>query len=140
MKTKMEFDVNLREKIKEFVELEKYIKEAVQQELIRFGYSGTRTCMCCNFNKVQLITPIYPLDISCSDILNQENCLWEGGTVQKVGFGYGSCLDCQSFYIAVCDDCMKKAVDAGVATPASVIDEVLTKNGYGITKTYTVPD
>jgi hypothetical protein len=71
-----------------------------------------KTCICCRKNKIK------PLDLEGYHIdpARQENGCWSGGTVAKVNFGYGSTLDMRSFYVAICDPCMKQLESEGLAS------------------------
>lgn len=66
--------------------------------------SNGYTCACCKNNVVK---PIEYNNLGIRDLLKQEQQMWSNGTIVLVSFGYGSSLDMEQFYMAVCDDCAK---------------------------------
>lgn len=55
--------------------------------------------------------------IRCDKIIKQinspidnklENCMWNGGIVNKILAGYGSSLDGDIYILGICDDCLKR--------------------------------
>ena len=69
-------------------------------------YIKEKTCICCGLNK---ITPFYHEGIN--PVEQDTRCCWSGGAVQKISFGYGSKFDLDSFFIAICDNCIETMVD-----------------------------
>jgi len=69
-----------------------------------------RTCCVCKEKVISKIEAkhIHPL--------RQEEGMWRGGVVEKITFGFGSKHDMDSFYIAVCDDCIVELKESGLAT------------------------
>lgn len=67
------------------------------------------TCVVCKKNKIK------PLKGHQVPALDQDKGMWEGGTVQKVTFGYGSSLDMDSYYMAICDSCASSLKKEGLA-------------------------
>ena len=41
-----------------------------------------------------------------------EQGMWADGIVEKITFGYGSKHDMDSFYIAICDDCINEVKES----------------------------
>ncbi len=103
----------------EFKKAENIISEynkQISKELIT-----DRTCCIC---KTNIIKPINEF----TDPLKQENGMWDGGTVEKVSFGYGSRHDCESYYIAICDGCLDELKSSGFATDLDDIKKELKGN------------
>ena len=88
-------------------------------------------CMCC---KTKEIKPLDEYSLSNGGIRpsEQDAGFWSRGTVHKITFGYGSAYDCSSFFVAICDDCIKTLVSDGFALDVKPIrtDEQLN----GITR------
>jgi len=40
--------------------------------------------------------------------------MWADGTVSKITFGYGSIHDTDSYYIAICDECITELKESGL--------------------------
>lgn len=59
-----------------------------------------RVCSCCKSNIVK------PIECGFTDPLKQESGMWSDGVVEKITFGYGSIHDMESYYIAICDECI----------------------------------
>ncbi len=68
------------------------------------------TCICCRKNK---ITPTlnYGLDAGAIDPLKQQTGMWDNGAIELVSPGYGSSFDTDSFFIGICDPCIKDLHD-----------------------------
>lgn len=60
------------------------------------------TCCICEKNKIIRDNNLSSL----IDPLEQHKCVWNGGTVEKINFGFGSNHDTQTFFIGVCDECI----------------------------------
>lgn len=76
-------------------ELEKHIKKQY-------------VCICCKENKIDL----FHYGINNDEILfKQESFCWDNGTLEKVTFGFGSRFDGESFYMAICDDCVSNLIE-----------------------------
>jgi hypothetical protein len=71
---------------------------------------SNRTCCVCRENVISKIeaTYIHPL--------KQEQGMWSDGVVEKITFGFGSKHDMDSYYIAVCDECITELKESGLAT------------------------
>lgn len=69
----------------------------------------SRICICCRTKEIS------PDDIVYGKATEQEQGCWDGGTVQKITFGYGSRFDLEAFYIAICDDCIGLLEKEGLA-------------------------
>ena len=71
---------------------------------------SNRTCCVCKEKVISKVNEksIHPL--------LQEQGMWADGAVEKITFGYGSKHDMDSFYIAVCDDCIDELKESGLAT------------------------
>lgn len=72
-------------------------EEKITQSLVPNEY----TCICCKERKIKR------LGDDIGNPLKQERGCWDDGGVFQVAFGYGSMLDLESFYIAICDVCME---------------------------------
>ena len=64
-------------------------------------------CVCCGFE-------INPIEFGSTETVNidyqdyiPEEGMWDGGGVQKIIMPYGSRLDSNVYYIAICDDCIE---------------------------------
>lgn len=69
-----------------------------------------RTCCICKTNIISA------LELKHTYPLKQEQGMWNNGVVEKITFGYGSRHDMDSFYIAVCDDCIEELEANRLAT------------------------
>lgn len=94
------------------------IVEEYRVQLCESLTEKVRTCICCKSNKVQILESFY-----VPHPLEQNKGCWDNGTVEKISFGYGSKLDTERFYIAICDECMEGLVTEGLATPLKGIDK-----------------
>jgi len=81
---------------------------------------SNRTCCICKEKVISKIGAkhIHPL--------KQEQGMWADGVVEKITFGYGSKHDMDSYYIAVCDDCITELKETGLATDLKEL-----KKNYG---------
>lgn len=66
--------------------------------------SSSYTCICCKEKEIKLLHADYVHP------LKQHEACWNDGAVQQFYFGYGSTLDLCTFYVGICDDCMKKLI------------------------------
>lgn len=57
-------------------------------------------CICCD----SIIEPLEPI----INKIPYEQWMWNNGTVQKITMPYGSELDGNIYYIAICDNCIKE--------------------------------
>jgi len=48
--------------------------------------------------------------------LRQEEGMWSDGTVENITFGYGSAHDMDTYYIAICDNCITELKEAELVT------------------------
>ena len=62
-----------------------------------------KTCICC---RTTIISPLYPLSEVPLHPLEQERGPWDEGIVSKINAGFGSRHDMESYYIAICDNCL----------------------------------
>lgn len=83
---------------------EKYIKYLEEVSKYNDSLIEDYTCSTCKINKIRKGVDSY------MDPLRQEKSMWNGGTVTKLTFGFGSIHDTDSFYMAVCDDCLIKLI------------------------------
>ena len=65
------------------------------------------TCICC---KKAILEPIWDLPPATE----QHQGIWRDGTVSLVSFGFGSRRDMESFFVAICDDCIEEAEKLGI--------------------------
>jgi hypothetical protein len=67
-------------------------------------------CICCGFE----IKPVQP---ELFDKMNSEinHWMWDGGVVTRINMPYGSSLDGDSYFIAICDNCVEKLHKEGKA-------------------------
>ena len=79
-------------------------------EQLNLHIVSNRTCCVCKEKVISKIEAkhIHPL--------RQEQGMWSDGVVEKITFGYGSKHDMDSYYIAVCDDCITELKESGLAT------------------------
>ena len=89
MVTKSEYQQSL-DKVKQY-------ERQMQKELV-----SDYTCCVCKTNKITS-----PEGIN-TDVLDQESAVWDGGTVTRITFGYGSVHDSDAYYVAICDTCIPK--------------------------------
>jgi len=96
------------------IKKEKYLKAKKIVRKFEFQLNSTfvkaRTCAVC---KTNVIRPHHP---DMTEPLKQEQGIWIDGVVEKVNFGFGSKHDMDSFYIAICSDCIEKLEKDGFAT------------------------
>lgn len=86
---------------------QKVIEEFNNQLVLEFVKPVT--CICCG-------TKIQPLMIEhTSDPAKLDESWWDDGTVSKINPGYGSRHDLSSFFIGICDNCLDKAIQSGIA-------------------------
>lgn len=60
-------------------------------------------CICCNID-INILHPEYHIEPKDKP----ENWMWDGGIVGRIDAGYGSILDGNVYYLAICDGCIKK--------------------------------
>ena len=97
------------------IDKDTYLKAKEQireyEEKMNLTLCKDRTCCVCQ-DKV-----IKPIHAEGLNPLKQESGMWDDGVVEKITFGYGSRQhDMESFYIAMCDDCMTSLLEKGLAT------------------------
>ena len=85
-------------------------------------------CICC---KTKEIKPLENMGLADGYIKasEQDTGCWDNGTVQKIAFGYGSRYDMGYFFIAVCDDCMDKLIEDGLAIDIKKLNKEERKLG-----------
>jgi len=97
------------------IDKEKYLKAKQEvseyEEKMNLTLCKDRTCCVCQEKVIKSIRGEY------LDPLRQESGMWDDGVVEKITFGFGSRQhDMESFYIAMCDDCMTDLLKKGLAT------------------------
>jgi hypothetical protein len=80
---------------------------------------------CCKCEK-KVIKPLHSERIKP---LTQECGMWDDGVVEKITFGYGSRHDMDSYYVAICDECITDLKDRGFATNLRDIKKELKSYG-----------
>lgn len=103
----------------QYYKAQEQIKEYEQQ--ISKTHILDYTCICCKKAIIKLDS-----DFQLPSPLEQENAIWKNGTVSKISFGYGSKNDTESFYIAICDDCILAAKKHGYAINIGELEKKLT--------------
>ena len=63
-------------------------------------YSKNYTCCICKTNEITMFEDNKP------SAKNQQSGMWKDGTVEKIQMPYGSKLDLNRYYIAICDSCI----------------------------------
>lgn len=106
--------------LEQFKEAQKLIED--YEEQLRQTHVTSRVCMCC---KKTIIEPLY----GEPPILKQQEGMWNNGTVALLSFGFGSRNDLQSYYVAICDDCIDEAEKSGAATNYKSLIELCRKHG-----------
>lgn len=73
----------------------------------------SRICVCCRTKEIK---PLEGTGLAEGQIkaTEQEQGCWNGGTIEKVTFGYGSRHDMRDFYVAICDDCIEQLEKDGL--------------------------
>ncbi len=66
-----------------------------------------KKCICCK-------TDINLLSNRMPDWDKQDNDWYDSGNIIQLHCGYGSSLDMQQFYLAICDDCVKQGLSQGL--------------------------
>jgi len=76
-------------------------------EQLNLHIVSNRTCCVCKEKVISKIEAkhIHPL--------RQEQGMWGDGVVEKITFGYGSKHDMDSYYIAICDECIVELKESG---------------------------
>jgi|GEM_PF-3180803 len=75
--------------------------------LINKKYPSERRCICCG----KIIKSLEPEEKNENySKYHPHKTMWNGGIVQEIRAGYGSCHDGDIFYISICDDCIDKKV------------------------------
>lgn len=96
---------------KQFFKAKDTIKEYKQQ--VNDELTSNYKCVIC---KEKILHPFSAFgEPPHIEVLEQNRGWWESGTVSRISFGYGSELDGKSYFIAVCDNCMEKAVEQKIA-------------------------
>lgn len=103
--------------IQEAIELINNYRTEVSNRFTTSSY----TCICCKEKEIKLLHAefVHPL--------KQEEACWNNGAVQKFYFGYGSTLDCESFYVGICDDCMRGLIKENLVKALNDIRQSLQK-------------
>ncbi len=83
-------------------EYKKYTKN-FEQNIFNDITPDEYTCIVCKKNIVKVL-----YSNNKPSPIEQEKGMWTGGTVEKISFSYGSVLDTESYYFALCDECAKK--------------------------------
>lgn len=104
----------------QFEDAKKLIEDYEQQ--LRQAHVTSRVCMCC---RETIISPVFGLP----PILKQEQGAWGKGTIALISFGYGSRNDLDSFYAAICDNCINKAEADGVAIRYRSLKKICSEHG-----------
>lgn len=86
-------------------------QEIIQNYREQSNLNFVKDCKCA-ICKEKVVKPFHA---ETCDPLKQERGMWDGGVVEKINFGYGSRHDCESFYIAICDDCIVDLEKKGLA-------------------------
>jgi len=76
------------------------------------NFKSEYTCICCKSNKISV------LDDMTIFYDNPEQCSWDGGTVSKIAFGYGSRFDTSTFFAGICDNCIEILTKDGLVIPS----------------------
>ncbi|RPD43495.1 hypothetical protein [Paracnuella aquatica] len=92
---------------KEALQVIELYEQQQRQRLVK-----ARTCICC---RTAIVSPSGTLP----KVDEQEKGMWEGGAVASVAPGYGSRHDGERFYISLCDECIEKASEEGLAARIS---------------------
>ena len=92
-----------------------YAQKTVVKYIIQKNKSQIKNhvCICCKEKEIKPLEG-YGLSEGMIDERNQEQGVWNGGTVEKISFGFGSKHDCNAFYVAICDDCIEKLAKEGI--------------------------
>lgn len=86
-------------------------QETIQKYREESNLNFIKECKCA-ICKDKIVKPIRP---EHCDPLKQECGMWDDGVIEKINFGYGSRHDSESFYIAICDDCISDLEKKGLA-------------------------
>jgi hypothetical protein len=104
---------------KQYLSATKLIKQ--YEEQLSKDHVSAYTCISCKKNMVT------PYEGSLPHPLHQEAGMWKNGTVSLVAFGYGSMHDTESFYVAICDDCISEAFKTGLAKRYEDLEKLISK-------------
>lgn len=91
----------------EYIKAKESIKKYEQE--ISKHYVTPKTCCICEVNSVE------PIETAIIDPLKQEKGMWNSGVVERLSCGYGSKHDLNSYYIAICDDCISNLIENRLA-------------------------
>ena len=100
---------------KEQAEEAKKILDEYNAEFNR-KFITVRKCICCKKNVVKPLEGIFGFSFESTSPLDQHDDCWSNGAVELIHFGYGSSRDTNSFFIAICDDCITQLEKEGLAT------------------------
>lgn len=67
--------------------------------------TATRKCICCDLEIEEIERGINS---------KPWESMWRGGVVTKIAAGFGSIVDGNVYFMAICDGCIKAKVDSGV--------------------------
>ena len=91
----------------QYEEAKKQIK--LYEENLYNPFIKEMTCICCKSNVVS------PLEgYGSINPLNLEKGIWNNGAVEKISYGFGSKKDLETYFIAICDDCIEKLHQEGI--------------------------
>jgi len=107
-------------KIEELIKLHDEIQLEHAKEFVK-----DKKCICC---KTTILKPLYPPEEITLNPLEQERGPWDGGIVTLISGGYGSRHDLESYYIAICDSCLSKLKEEGIAESYRNLKKTITGN------------
>jgi len=95
-----------KEKYKEAIDIIKKYNEELNSSMIN-------DYICCKCEKN--IISKGGVDNKNVNPLNQENLMWNNGGVGAISFGFGSKYDLNTYYVGICDECLKNLINNKLA-------------------------
>lgn len=106
---------------REEFEKSKHIVETYENQCVE-EMTPVFNCIICKTKEIKSIH-------NSIELKKLENGMWDGGTVLRMSFGYGSKWDCSSFYGGVCDDCIGNLYDKNEVILTKDFNKKLTDKG-----------
>lgn len=95
-------------KKEDYLKAEEIVRKYKEQVNMSINYN--RTCCVCKHKVIE------PISQETLNPTKQEQGMWRDGVVEKITFGYGSIHDMESYYIAICDNCLSDLIEKGLVT------------------------
>lgn len=111
---------------KDFNKANKVVEKYNQQ--INKQFIKPLKCICCKQNEIKPLKGWALANGFVSPSL-QDTGSWDGGTVSKISFGFGSKFDMDKFFVAICDSCIKELIKSNMVIIINELNNKV-KNNY----------